>query len=159
VLDGWAYFKDLKEVWMIDWAVALSTASQAIKFANDLRSIDKEVSQAELKLKIADLTSTLADLKMILTEAKSDSAEKDEEITRLKKLQRRLEDETVELYGYKYRKRKDGKQGGAGNPFCEVCLQKEGLLIETATIAGKGITALQCPNCNGRYDGVRTYTD
>lgn len=144
---------------MIDWAVALSTASQAIKFANDLRSIDKEVSQAELKLKIADLTSTLADLKMILTEAKSDSAEKDEEITRLKKLQRRLEDETVELYGYKYRKRKDGKQGGAGNPFCEVCLQKEGLLIETATIAGKGITALQCPNCNGRYDGVRTYTD
>lgn len=144
---------------MIDWAVALSTASQAIKFANDLRSIDKEVSQAELKLKIADLTSTLADLKMILTEAKSDSAEKDEEITRLKKLQRRLEDETVEPYGYKYRKRKDGKQGGAGNPFCEVCLQKEGLLIETATMAGKGITALQCPNCNGRNDGVRTYTD
>jgi hypothetical protein len=159
VLDGWAYFKDLKGVSMIDWAVALSTASQAIKFANDLRSIDKEVSQAELKLKIADLTSTLADLKMILTEAKSDSAEKDEEITRLKKLQRRSEDETVELYGYKYRKRKDGKQGGAGNPFCEVCLQKEGLLIETATMAGKGITALQCPNCNGRYDGVRTYTD
>jgi hypothetical protein len=55
---------------MIDWTLALSTASQAIKFANDLRLIDKEVSQAELKLKVADLTGTLADLKMILTEAR-----------------------------------------------------------------------------------------
>jgi hypothetical protein len=144
---------------MIDWPLALSTASQAIKLVNDLRSIDKEISQAELKLKVAELTSTLADLKMTLTDAKTEAGEKDAEIARLKKLQRRLEDETVELYGYRYRKRKDGKQGGAGNPFCDVCLQKEGLLIETATIAGKGIQALQCPNCQGRYDGVRTYTD
>jgi hypothetical protein len=37
-------------------------------------------------LKIADLTSTLADLKTILGEAKSDAAEKDEELGRLKKL-------------------------------------------------------------------------
>jgi hypothetical protein len=37
---------------MIDWAVALSTASQAIKLVNDLRLIDKEVSRSELKLKI-----------------------------------------------------------------------------------------------------------
>lgn len=144
---------------MIDWPLALSTASQAIKLANDLRSIDKEVGQAELKLKVAELTSALADLKMTLTDAKSEAAEKDAEIARLKKLQRRLEDETIELHGYKYRKRKDGKEGGAGNPFCEVCLQKEGLLIETATMAGKGIQALQCPNCKGRYDGVNTYTD
>jgi hypothetical protein len=144
---------------VIDWPLAFSTASQAIKLVNDLRSIDKEVGQAELKLKIADLTTALADLKMTLTEARSEAGEKDAEIARLKKLQRRLEDETIELYGYRYRKRKDGKQGGAGNPFCEVCLQKEGLLIETATMAGKGIMALQCPNCNGRYDGVRTYTD
>jgi hypothetical protein len=40
---------------MIDWPLALSTASQAVKFANDLRKIDKEVSQADLKLKIAEL--------------------------------------------------------------------------------------------------------
>jgi hypothetical protein len=36
---------------MIDWPLALSTASQAIKLANDLRSVDKDVSQAELKFK------------------------------------------------------------------------------------------------------------
>jgi hypothetical protein len=144
---------------MIDWPLALSTAAQAIRLANDLRGIDKEMSEAELKLKVADLTATLADLKMTLTEARSDAAEKDQEIARLKKLHRRVEDETVELYGYRYRKRKDGKQGGAGNPFCDVCFQKEGLLIETATMAGKGIMALQCPKCKGRYDGLHTYTD
>jgi hypothetical protein len=144
---------------MIDWPLALSTASQALRFANDLRAIDKEVSQAELKLKVADLTSTLADLKTILTEAKTDAAEKDEEIARLKKLQRRLADDTVELYGYRYRKRKDGNEGGAGNPLCDVCLQKEGLLIETAFVPGKGIMDLQCPNCKATYSQLRTYTD
>ena len=144
---------------VIDWPLGLSTASQAIKLANDLRSIDKEVSQAELKLKVADLTGALADLKMTLTEAKGDAAEKDAEIGRLKKLQRRLEDETVELYGYRYRKRKDGKVGGAGNPFCDVCLQKDGLLIETAFVHGKGIQELKCPNCKATYGGLHTYTD
>lgn len=144
---------------MIDWPLALSTASQAIKLANELRSIDKEVSQAELKLKVADLTTTLADLKITLTEARSDAADKDEEIARLKKLQHRLEDDTVELYGYRYRKRKDGKEGGAGNPFCDVCFQKNGLLIETALIPGKGFTAIQCPNCKATYAGLHTYTD
>jgi hypothetical protein len=143
----------------MDWAVALSTASQAIKFANELRSIDKEMGQAELKLKVADLSAALADLKIILTDAKSDAAEKDQEIARLKKLQQRLVDETVELYGYRYRKRKDGKEGGAGNPMCDVCLQKNGLLIETAQIAGKGIQALRCPNCKAEYAHLHTYTD
>jgi hypothetical protein len=144
---------------VIDWAMALSTASQAIKLANDLRSIDKELSQAELKLKVADLTGALADLKMTLTEAKGDAAERESEIAGLKKLQRRLEDETVELYGYRYRKRKDGKEGGAGNPFCDVCLQKDGWLIETAFVHGKGIQELKCPNCKATYGGLHTYTD
>lgn len=144
---------------MIDWPVAFSTASQAMKLVNELRAIDKEVSQAELKLKIAELTGALADLKITLTDARDEASERDAEIARLKKLQRRVEDDTVELYGYRYRKRKDGKGGGAGNPFCDVCFQKDGMLIETATIAGKGIQALQCPNCKGRFDGLRTYTD
>jgi hypothetical protein len=143
---------------MIDWALALSTASQAIKLANDLRSIDKEVSQAELKLKVADLTGALADLKMTLTEAKGDAAQKDAEIIRLKTLQRRVAEDTVELYGYRYRKRTDGKEGGAGNPFCNVCLQKSGLLIETTDVHEPG-RPIQCPNCKAKYSGLHTYTD
>ena len=145
---------------MIDWPLALSTVSQALTLANDLRFIDKEVSQAELKLKVADLTTTLADLKITLTEAKSDAADKDEEIDRLKKLQRRLADDTIELYGYRYRKRTDGKPpGAAGNPMCDVCLQKEGLLIETTHVHGTGIMQLRCPNCQATYAKLHTYTD
>jgi rubrerythrin len=145
---------------MIDWPLALSTVSQAINLANELRSIDKELSQAELKLKIADLTTTLADLKMTLTEARADSSEKDDEISRLKKLQRRLADDTIELYGYRYRKRTDGKPpGAAGNPMCDVCLQKDGLLIETSYVHGTGIQQLQCPNCDAKYAKLHTYTD
>jgi hypothetical protein len=143
---------------MIDWALAFSSVSQAIKLANELRSIDKEVSQADLKLKIADLTIALSDLKMTLAEAKSDAAEQDEEIVRLKKLHRRLEDDTVELFGYRYRKRTDGKEGGAGNPFCDVCFQKDGFLIETADTQEPGLPII-CPNCSARYNNVITYND
>jgi hypothetical protein len=143
---------------MIDWALALSTASQALKFANDLRQIDKEVSQADLKLKIAELTETLADLKIMLTEAKVDAAEKDSEIERLKTLHRRLVDDVVELDGYKYRKRQDGKGPAAGYPFCNVCFQKNGLLFETTQVQEAGMP-VQCPNCRAKYISVRTFTD
>lgn len=144
---------------MIDWPVTFSTVSQAIKLANELRSIDKEISQAELRLKVAELTGSLADIKLTLTEAKSDATEKDLEIERLKKLQQRVADETVELYGYRYRKRKDDKGPVAGNPMCDVCFQKEGLLIETSFVHGTGIQQLQCPNCKAKYAGLHTYTD
>src|SRR5258708_3010714 len=143
---------------MIDWPLALSTASQTIKLANHLPSLHKEFSQTHLKLKVADLTTALADLKLTLTEAKTDAAEKDAEITRLKTLQRRLTEDTVELYGYRYRTRSDGNEGGAGNPFCGVCLQKDGLLIETAYVPGKGIMAVQYPNCKALYGRLPTYT-
>jgi hypothetical protein len=75
---------------MIDWPTAFSTASQAIKLANELRLIDKEVSQADLKLKVAELAGSLAEIKLTLTEARSDAADKDHEISRLRKRQQRL---------------------------------------------------------------------
>lgn len=84
---------------MLDWPLALSTASHAISLVQELRGVDREFNQAELKLKIADLTSTLADLKITLTQAKSDAHEMEAEIARLKSLHRRLVDETIELNG------------------------------------------------------------
>lgn len=43
--------------------------------------------------------------------------------------------------------------------MCDVCVQKNGLLIETAFVAGKGIQALVCPNCKAGYAGLHTYMD
>jgi hypothetical protein len=143
---------------VIDWPLALSTASQALKLASELRSIDKEIGTAELKLKIAELTAALADLKLTLTEARTDAANRDAEIARLKALHRRVTDDTVELYGYRYRKRTDGKGPAAGNPFCDVCFQKDGLLIEITQLREPG-RPLQCPNCKAKYGDLHTYTD
>jgi hypothetical protein len=143
---------------MIDWPVAFSTASQALALVRELRTVDKELNAAEFKLKIADLTASVAELKDTLTDAKNELAEKDKEISRLAALQRRVADDTVELYGYRYRKRQDDKGPAAGNPFCDVCYQKQGLLIETTHLHEAG-RPLQCPNCKAKYTGLRTYTD
>jgi hypothetical protein len=143
---------------MIDWPLAFSTASQAIKLAQDLRTIDKEISQADLKLKIADLTTGLAQLKMTLTDAKADASEKEVEIARLKALQRRIVDDTIELYGYRYRKSRTHEGQPAGNPFCDVCFQKNGFLIETTHVHTPG-RPLKCPNCGAVYSGLHTYID
>jgi hypothetical protein len=61
---------------MVDFITALATAGQAIKLVQDLRGIDKAVDAAEYKIKIADLTGALADLKHALIEAKDDLASK-----------------------------------------------------------------------------------
>jgi hypothetical protein len=55
---------------MVNLITALATAGQAIKLAQDLRGIDKAIDAAEYKLKIADLTSALSDIKMVLTDAR-----------------------------------------------------------------------------------------
>jgi hypothetical protein len=141
---------------MIDWALAFTTASNALKLANDLRTIDKEYDKAELKLKIADLTVTLADLKTTLIEAKAEAAGKDETIAQLKRVNRRVADDLVEYRGYHYRKQPDNDQKPAGNPFCVVCMEKDGLLFETSTRHATG-RPVQCPHCEARYDGVTTF--
>ncbi len=143
---------------MIDWAIALHTASQALELVKGLRTIDKEFDKAELKLKIADLTATLADLKTTLIEAKAEATSKDETIEKLKGVNKRVKDGLIERYGYLYRKRSDDPTMPAGNPFCPVCLQKDGLLFETSVRHETG-KPLVCPHCDARYDGVTTYVN
>ena len=140
---------------MIDWPIAFTTLSQAFKVAQELRDIDKEVSQADLKLKIAELSSSLADIKLTLTDARSEATEKDAEISRLKALHRRILEDTVEVNGYRFRKAKDGN-GAAGNPFCDVCFQKQGMLIEMTDTILSG-RPLRCPSCAALYVNVPSF--
>jgi hypothetical protein len=87
-----------REIRVVDIMTAMATASQAIKLANDLRGIDKAVNEAEFKLKIADLTVALSDIKMALWEAKEDLGAKQSEIDKLKKTFHRFSD-TMEFAG------------------------------------------------------------
>lgn len=137
---------------MVDIITTLATASQAIKLAQDLRGIDKAMDAAEYKLKIADLTSALSDIKLALTETKDELASKDAEIAALKKQFKRLA-ETIEISGFKYDKKEDGKP--RGKAYCPVCEQKSGLLMHLTRIQGRDV----CPNCKAVFEMVMIYGD
>jgi hypothetical protein len=72
----------------------------------------------------------LSDIKVALTDAKTELASKDAEIERLTNALRRVA-ELVEYHGYKYDKSPDGNPQGA--PYCPVCEQK-GVLVHIAKI-------------------------
>jgi hypothetical protein len=132
---------------MVDFMTALATAGQAYKLAQDLRGIDKAVDAAGYKIKIADLTEALADLKHALIEARDDLAEKDAVIEQLKKLLQRKA-ELVEHRGFSYDKTNDGKP--KGDAYCPVCMEKGKLLIRLMP-PSRGMTTSRCPNCKEQY--------
>jgi len=129
---------------MVDFVLALSTVSQALKLANDLRGIEKAYDAADLKLKIADLTGKLADLKLTLIEAKEEVAERQAEIERLSGLLKHRS-ELIEAGGYKYDKTADGKP--KGHAYCPVC-EQAGTLIHVAALLDEH---QQCPKCKALY--------
>jgi len=140
---------------VIDFATAIAALGQAIKLAGDFRDVKKQLGEADLKLKVADLTTALATVKTTLVDAQADAAEKDKTIERLKSLNKRVADDLVVHKGYLYRKQPDSQQP-AGNFMCPVCYQKEGFLFETTMVWEPGKPS-QCPNCKAKYADVRTF--
>jgi DNA repair exonuclease SbcCD ATPase subunit len=137
---------------MVDIMTALATASQALKLTQELRGIDKAVDAAEFKLKIADLTGALSDIKLALTEAKEELVSKDTEIANLKKQFQRSA-EMVEVKGFRYKKGEDGKP--KGKPYCPVCEQKLGQFYHLTRLLGKDV----CPNCKAVFHLVTGYPE
>lgn len=68
----------------MDLLSGLSAASTAIGIAKDLREIDRSVDEAGFKLKLAELTSALADTKLALTDAKEIIARLESELDQAK---------------------------------------------------------------------------
>ncbi|MCF6272162.1 MAG: hypothetical protein L3J37_03085 [Rhodobacteraceae bacterium] len=67
----------------MDIVGGLSAASLALGLVKDLRDIDRSVDEATFKLKVAELTSALADTKISLSDAKLSMSDKDEQIRSL----------------------------------------------------------------------------
>ena len=67
---------------MIDVAALLSSTTAAIGVAKAVSEAKGMYDQADLKLTIAEIVSTLADVRIALAEAGSDPKAKDEEIAR-----------------------------------------------------------------------------
>ncbi|RWI14450.1 MAG: hypothetical protein EOQ92_28880 [Mesorhizobium sp.] len=68
----------------MDIVGGLAAVGQALDIARQLREFDKSFSDAEFKLKVAELYSALSDTKMALADAREAIQERDSEIRRLK---------------------------------------------------------------------------
>ena len=136
----------------MDLTTAIQSLATAISIAKDLREIDKNVDEAAFKLKLADLTESLAEAKLSLVEATDLIVEKDKEIDRLKETFKFC-GSTVTKQGFLYEDIGNGTPQAA--PFCPRCEKKDGFLILLNQY--RGISDLRCPECKSEYR-ANTYT-
>jgi hypothetical protein len=100
----------------MDLMVAVSAATKALEGLKLLREMQQSFDEASFKLKIAEISSDVADLKIALTDAKGALAEKHEEIARLRRDFAFRRDNTVSVRGFTYESGPEGKP--QGTPFC-----------------------------------------
>lgn len=132
----------------MDFMGVLAAAGQAVGILKSLRDLDKGFDAAEYKGKVAEVTSTVADLRLALVEASETIRAKEQEIERLSTAMARRP-QLVEREGYLYSKRKDG--GPAGLPFCPVCIEDKARYYQLTGIAGESRDSCSCPKCKARY--------
>jgi hypothetical protein len=90
---------------MADIPIAITAINNAINLVSYLRGVERVYDVAEYKLKVAELMTTLAEVKAALADAQAEDLAKDSEIKRLKTFLARRDAETVEHKGYRYKKR------------------------------------------------------
>lgn len=121
----------------------IGAALGAIKSATDIAKIIKDsgasLEQAEVRLKMAELISALADAKIELAEVQVALSDKDKEIDELKN-QLAVRDSVVWEKPY-YWVVKDGQKDG---PFCQQCYDNQKKLIR---LQGGGKNAWLCKTC------------
>jgi hypothetical protein len=137
---------------MVDFVTALTAIGQALNVVKGLNQIDREFDKADLKLRVAELSTALATAQITLAEAQKEAVDKDTEIAKLKAAFREKQ-ELVELHGFHYRKRSDGSP--QGRPHCPRCLQEGRLFMMTRNM-GQG-RPFECPECESEYQGLSSF--
>jgi len=131
---------------MVDIAI-LGSALGSIKTATDIAKLIKDsgtsLEKAEIKLQIADLISSLADIKMELANVQTVLIEKDQNITELKN-QLNTKQSVVWSKPYYFVQNGDEKDG----PFCQQCYDTEQKLIR---LQGGGTNGWSCLTCKGYF--------
>ena len=105
---------------------ALAVVKQTLDLTKDLRSIDGRISDAEFKLKIADLVERVLELREALQDAQERESDLRNKITDLQlKLNQRsnFKDENGQLFEIDEARKK------VGEPYCNLCFVKEGKLL------------------------------
>ncbi|MDT6940721.1 hypothetical protein RI570_21515 [Brucella pseudogrignonensis] len=128
---------------------AIASVTGALKIVNELRSIDAQFDKAELKAKLADVMSQLADAKIGLIEASEVIEAEKSEAKRLKSAFE-FRGKLVEYNGFKYEPFDDGSP--KGEPFCPRCEQNFGRFYRLTQYRGGGYSNLTCPECKANFN-------
>jgi len=130
----------------MDILMGISAIKQTLDITKDLREIDEKVVVAEFKLRLSDIVARLLEAQDALYDAKERERALRLEIERLKsELAKRpsLKDVNGLLYEL------DQSGGHVGEPFCNLCHVKEGLLLRLRHFEAKQGTYAHyhCDNC------------
>ena len=125
---------------------ALTVVKQTLEITKDLRSIDGKISDAEFKLKIADLVERVLELREALMDAQEREYALRKEIAALKDkalLRGSLKDINGLLYEI------NEAQEKVGEPYCNLCFVKEDKQIRMRHHAAKqhSYAHYKCDNC------------
>ncbi|WP_192257364.1 hypothetical protein [Mesorhizobium caraganae] len=131
----------------MDIAATISAVTAAIGLAKEIRSIDAQIDQAELRLKIADLTSSLAEAKMGLVDVADQLRQKDNEIARLSAFEGDLSDKIFKD-GFHMDAFEDGTP--KGDPYCPYCIERKMGLFRLHHLDKPGRPS-GCPHCKTVY--------
>ncbi|PAQ00761.1 hypothetical protein LRP31_07435 [Mesorhizobium mediterraneum] len=131
----------------------IAAVGSALSIVKEIRAIDTQIDQATLKLKIAELTSALADAKLGLVDVAQLLHEKAAQITKLTALVKYRAENLVDQNGFRY-EAKDGK--AFGPPYCPVC-EAKGIFLKLAQNRALPGIPYVCPSCKANYGPTGIY--
>ena len=141
---------------MDNLADGISAIASSLELLKEMNEIDQDSDFSSVKLNIAELTTALASVQVILATTQQEIATRDETIIALKRNFER-QNKTVEQEGFLYDKASDGSPEGA--PYCPRCHQKDGLMMRL-TESERDEFRMECPECRANYSVVaRTYEE
>lgn len=126
-------------------SAALSSIKGATEIAKIVRDSISNLEQAELKLRLAELTSLLADAKIDLANIQDVLNEKDRNIKELRGLIDLINDEISWVMPFYYRVRNGAKDG----PYCQRCWDVDKILVRVQCVAPD---YFRCPQCKTEFD-------
>lgn len=130
----------------MDVAGILGSISSALSVTKELVAINKVLDEAQWKLKLAELSSALADAKVGVVELKEQLQAKDAQIVTLKKAFE-FQGKCVRIHDDLY---EELNGTPIGMPFCPRCSSVDGIFIKLAETLEPGHPA-RCPQCKANY--------
>lgn len=139
----------------MDWAATLGSLSSALGVVKAIKDIDAAYDKAAYKAQIADLLSTLADVKIAVLDGREELREKDAEIQRLSNALATKADLIKGPGGYLWVNQGHGLR--LGYPVCPKCLDSDGHQVELKQDGNKSST--KCVRCNTQFMPVEFFHD